>query len=61
MERYDLNMLDAFSSDAIPMHLVTRQAFAGYLSRLTAHGVIVLHVSQSAHGAETSGGRGRRR
>jgi len=44
-ERYDLIVLDAFSSDAIPMHLLTREAFAGYLSRLTAHGVIVLHIS----------------
>jgi hypothetical protein len=37
--------LDAFSSDAIPVHLLTRQAFADYLSRLTEHGVIVVHVS----------------
>ncbi|WP_429039958.1 spermidine synthase [Bradyrhizobium elkanii] len=44
-ERYDLIVLDAFSSDAIPVHLITREAFAGYLSHLTAHGVIVLHIS----------------
>jgi hypothetical protein len=44
-ERYDLIVLDAFSSDAIPIHLLTREAFAGYLSRLTAHGAIVLHIS----------------
>ncbi|GIQ74099.1 hypothetical protein BraRD5C2_25370 [Bradyrhizobium sp. RD5-C2] len=44
-ERYDLIMLDAFSSDAIPVHLLTREAFAGYLAHLTAHGVIVLHIS----------------
>jgi hypothetical protein len=44
-ERYDLIVLDAFSSDAIPVHLLTREAFAGYLSRLTAHGAIVLHIS----------------
>ena len=44
-ERYDLIVLDAFSSDAIPVHLLTREAFAGYLSRLTAHGTIVLHIS----------------
>ena len=44
-ERYDLIVLDAFSSDAIPVHLLTREAFAGYLSRLTAHGIIVLHIS----------------
>lgn len=44
-ERYDLIVLDAFSSDAIPVHLLTREAFAGYLSHLTPRGVIVLHVS----------------
>ncbi|UPK38930.1 fused MFS/spermidine synthase [Bradyrhizobium sp. 186] len=44
-ERYDLIVLDAFSSDAIPVHLLTREAFAGYLAHLTAHGVIVLHIS----------------
>jgi hypothetical protein len=44
-ERYDLIVLDAFSSDAIPVHLLTREAFAGYLSHLTARGVIVLHIS----------------
>lgn len=42
-ERYDLIVLDAFSSDAIPVHFLTREAFAGYLSHLT--GVIVLHIS----------------
>ena len=44
-ERYDLIVLDAVPSDAIPVHLLTREAFAGYLSRLTARGVIVLHIS----------------
>ncbi|WP_083742054.1 fused MFS/spermidine synthase [Bradyrhizobium mercantei] len=44
-ERYDLIVLDAFSSDSIPVHLMTREAFAGYLSHLTAHGMIVLHIS----------------
>ena len=43
--QYDLIVLDAFSSDAIPVHLLTREAFAGYLSHLTPHGVIVAHVS----------------
>ena len=43
--QYDLIVLDAFSSDAIPVHLLTREAFAGYLSRLAPHGVIVAHVS----------------
>ncbi len=42
---YDLIVLDAFSSDAIPAHLLTRQAVAGYLARLKPHGVIVMHIS----------------
>ncbi len=44
-ERYDLIMLDAFSSDAIPAHLLTREAFAGYVSRLSERAVIVAHIS----------------
>jgi hypothetical protein len=44
-ESYDLIALDAFSSDAIPVHLLTREAFAGYLSRLSPRGVIVVHIS----------------
>jgi hypothetical protein len=44
-DRYDLIVLDAFSSDAIPVHLLTREAFAGYLSRLTENGVLVVHIS----------------
>jgi predicted O-methyltransferase YrrM len=43
--RYDLIVLDAFSSDAIPVHLLTREAFAGYLTRLAPNGVIAVHVS----------------
>ena len=43
--RYDLIILDAFSSDAIPVHLLTREAFQLYLSRLKATGIIAVHVS----------------
>jgi hypothetical protein len=44
-ELYDLIVLDAFSSDAIPVHLLTREALAGYLSRLSLHGTLVYHLS----------------
>ena len=44
-ERYDLIVLDAFSSDAIPVHLLTREALGMYVERLTPHGVIAFHVS----------------
>jgi hypothetical protein len=43
--QYDLIVLDAFSSDAIPVHLLTREAMAGYLSRLSPHGVLLFHIS----------------
>jgi spermidine synthase len=42
---FDLLVVDAFSSDAIPMHLLTREAMALYLDRLAPGGVLLLHVS----------------
>jgi hypothetical protein len=42
---YDIIYVDAFSSDAIPIHLLTREAMAIYLRKLTPHGVAVIHVS----------------
>lgn len=42
---YDLILLDAFSSDAIPTHLLTREALELYLSRLAPGGRIAFHVS----------------
>jgi predicted O-methyltransferase YrrM len=44
-QRYDLIVLDAFSSDAIPVHLLTREALADYLAHLAPGGVLVLHIS----------------
>jgi spermidine synthase len=44
-QRYDLLVLDAFSSDAIPVHLLTKEAFALYLQILRADGIIALHIS----------------
>ncbi len=42
---YDLIVVDAFSSDAIPTHLITREAVAMFASRLKPRGVIAFHVS----------------
>jgi SAM-dependent methyltransferase len=42
---YDLIVLDAFSSDSIPIHLVTREALALYLEKLAPGGRIAFHVS----------------
>jgi spermidine synthase len=42
---YDLILLDAFSSDAIPVHLLTREALAMYMRKLRTGGVVLLHIS----------------
>jgi hypothetical protein len=42
---YDLIIVDAFSSDAVPIHLLTREAMAIYLRKLSPHGMVVMHVS----------------
>ncbi len=44
-QQYGVIILDAFSSDAIPIHLLTREAMRLYLSRLAPGGVIALHIS----------------
>jgi hypothetical protein len=42
---YDLIIVDAYSSDAIPIHLATREAMAVYKSKLAPGGIVTLHVS----------------
>jgi spermidine synthase len=44
-ERYDLIVVDAFSSDAIPVHLLTREAFHLYFDMLNVRGLLALHLS----------------
>lgn len=43
--RYDLIFMDAFSSDSVPIHLITREAIQLYLSKLTKEGLIVINIS----------------
>jgi spermidine synthase len=43
--RHHLLVFDAFSSDAIPVHLLTAEALDLYLSKLAAGGVLAFHVS----------------
>jgi hypothetical protein len=43
--RYDVMAIDAFSGDAIPVHLLTREAFALYREALREDGVLAVHVS----------------
>jgi hypothetical protein len=42
---YDLIIVDAYSSDAIPIHLATREAMKIYKDKLAAQGAVVMHVS----------------
>ena len=42
---YDIIYVDAFTSDAIPIHLLTREAMALYLAKLAPHGIVVVHIS----------------
>src|SRR5262249_22100380 len=42
---YGVIVVDAFSSDAIPVHLLTREAVALYVRRLAPDGIIALHIS----------------
>jgi len=44
-QQYGLIVLDAFSSDAIPIHLLTGEAMSLYASRLAPGGVIAFHIS----------------
>jgi hypothetical protein len=42
---YDLIIVDAYSSDAIPIHLATEEAMEIYKSKLAPQGAVVMHVS----------------
>jgi SAM-dependent methyltransferase len=44
-QSFDLLVLDAFSSDAIPIHLLTIEAFKTYLAKLRPGGVLAVHIS----------------
>ena len=44
-QQFDLLALDAFSSDAIPVHLLTREAFQIYERHLKTNGIIAVHIS----------------
>ena len=44
-QRFDLLAVDAFNSDAIPIHLLTRESFQTYLGHLNEDGILALHVT----------------
>lgn len=52
-EEFDLLVIDAFSSDAIPMHLLTRECFQLYCDNLSDRGILAVHVSNRYLDLET--------
>ena len=42
---FDILVVDAFSSDAIPLHLMTKEAQAGYFRTLAPNGLLLIHIS----------------
>jgi len=44
-QNFDVLAIDAFSSDAIPVHLITREAVEVYLKHMKPDGVIAFHVT----------------
>jgi hypothetical protein len=44
-QNFDVLVLDAFSGDSIPVHLLTKQAFEVYFSHLRAGGIVAVHVT----------------
>jgi spermidine synthase len=44
---FDLLAIDAFSSDSVPMHLFTHEAFGVYLDALSPDGVMMVHISNN--------------
>ena len=44
-QSFDVLAVDAFSSDAIPVHLITREALGAYLRHMKPDGIVAFHVS----------------
>jgi spermidine synthase len=47
LQNYDLLVVDAFSGDAVPVHLLTRQALELYFRHLKPHGILALHITNT--------------
>lgn len=46
-QRFDVLLLDAFSGDSVPVHLLTREAFEVYRRHMKPDGIIAVHVSNA--------------
>ena len=49
---FDLLIVDVFSSDTVPVHLITREAFEIYRHRLRPHGLLAIHISSRYYDLE---------
>ncbi len=45
VKKFDLLVVDAFSGDSVPIHLLTEEAFKVYADRLEANGVLAIHIT----------------
>jgi SAM-dependent methyltransferase len=50
--RFDVLVIDAFSSDAIPLHLLTKEAIGIYARALKPDGILLIHISNRFFGLE---------
>jgi SAM-dependent methyltransferase len=44
-DSFDLIVMDAFTSDAVPVHLLTREAIQLFLDKVKPNGIVLLHIS----------------
>ena len=42
---FDILLVDAFSSDAIPTHMITKEAVSSFMSKMAPDGVLIVHIS----------------
>ena len=46
-QNFDVLVVDAFSGDSVPVHLLTREAFAIYFKHLKSNGVLAVHITNA--------------
>ena len=46
-QNFDVLVVDAFSGDSVPVHLLTREAFAVYFKHLKTNGVLAVHITNA--------------
>jgi spermidine synthase len=44
-QKFDVLVIDAFSGDSVPVHLLTKEAFSHYFRHLKPDGVLALHIT----------------